>query len=694
MSSSPQISKSSNQQPSLECLEIHVSDLGRDHNGWWFQVDVHAEGEDLMGVEVAIYLQSRRLKVGELDDWGDWSLRLDGLKISAGEEVMFEVRSKSPRLSAKSEHVSAGGILATLERERRWMKQDPLRGVDLSNAHLSGVHLDGVDLREANLSNAKLAQASLKNTILCHANLRGADLYQANLEGADLEGANLEETSLDDVSFHRADLRGVTGISLDILERFMDSARLDKHQQKKVIETQKERLEDAKSLREEARRQSELKRKVMEIEEAKRKEVLKRQSVEEAKKYAEEKKEREAQLSEERLRREQERSLEEKKRSALEAQRKKREQEEAQRNDAERRQHEERELRLKRQLIEQRRRGWVDVEKRTDQLLKQWDNDMRVWRQREDAQSREMIAQWEEARHDWESQNKKLMQRLRLGMEIPTPPIRPVYQKPYIQPPLPPISPRTLQGATFELVALPPMSYVIGRGESSGSRPEQAVQLAQRMWVSRTLITQALWRAVTGENPSWFKGDERPVESISWWEAVQFCNRLSLLDGLKPAYIIDGEKKIEWIQHSTGYRLLTDAEWEGVARSGFDLKYPGSLSLEDVGWFAINAQRKTHPVAQLKSNFWGLYDLSGNVGEWVFDDYLTTPYTVDESNSLDGTVVDPIALEPPSASSFKTVRGGGWEQNEDICQVTSRESARPTHQRHHIGLRVTRTWGV
>ena len=163
--------------------------------------------------------------------------------------------------------------------------------------------------------------------------------------------------------------------------------------------------------------------------------------------------------------------------------------------------------------------------------------------------------------------------------------------------------------------------------------------------IMATEVTQELYKSVMGENPSKFKGEKNlPVEEVSWYDAIVFCNRLSVKEGLKPVYSIDGvtnvsmwgyvphkensiSKEIKWDEKANGYRLPTVEEWRYAAKGGQEFKYSGSDNLDEVGWYRENSGGKIHPVAQKKPNGYGLYDMNGNVLEWCWDSSPSYSYS-------------------------------------------------------------------
>ena len=155
--------------------------------------------------------------------------------------------------------------------------------------------------------------------------------------------------------------------------------------------------------------------------------------------------------------------------------------------------------------------------------------------------------------------------------------------------------------------------------------------------IGKTEVTQKLYESIMGENPSEFKGKNNPVENVSFFDAIYFCNKLSMMYGLECAYALDKEtdvneweympnkgdepyyKSIQFFKENNGFRLPTPEEWRYAEKGGQDFKYAGSDNINEVGWYGNNSKNTTHPVATKKANGYGLYDMQGNVSEWCVD---------------------------------------------------------------------------
>jgi formylglycine-generating enzyme required for sulfatase activity len=219
-------------------------------------------------------------------------------------------------------------------------------------------------------------------------------------------------------------------------------------------------------------------------------------------------------------------------------------------------------------------------------------------------------------------------------------------------------------------------------------KPIHSVNINRSFYISRDEVTQKQWREVMGSNPSHFKGDDLPVECVSWYEAVDYCNRLSRKEGLASAYRINGEQ-VSWDISANGYRLPTEAEWEYAARGGNKSRgytYAGSNVVDQVGWYHDNSGNKTHEVGQKRPNELGLYDMSGNVSEWCWDWY-------GEYHSSSQT--DPRG---PSGGSDRVYRGGSWNDSArySYLRVADRDHLAPAREgievvSIHVGFRPVRT---
>lgn len=181
-------------------------------------------------------------------------------------------------------------------------------------------------------------------------------------------------------------------------------------------------------------------------------------------------------------------------------------------------------------------------------------------------------------------------------------------------------------------------------------------------YIGKYPVTQYQWQKITGTNPSYFRGDNFPVERVSWYDAVQFCNALSKSEGFDPCYEINGYD-VKLITSAAGYRLPTEAEWEYAARGGALSKkyqYAGSDYLEAVGWYDGNSEKKTHEVGEKTPNELNLYDMSGNVWEWCWD----------------------------CIGSARVYRGGSWGSSAGGCAVSYRHDFAPGSAYNNLGFRL------
>ncbi len=228
-----------------------------------------------------------------------------------------------------------------------------------------------------------------------------------------------------------------------------------------------------------------------------------------------------------------------------------------------------------------------------------------------------------------------------------------------------------VEGGTFQM------------GSKDGYNDEKPVHgvTVSSFYIGKYEVTQKQWMDVMGSNPSYFKGDNLPVEQVSWYDVIEFCTKLSEKEGLTPCYTGSGDNVTMNI-HANGYRLPTEAEWEFAARGGKKsqaYKYSGSNTLGDVGWYNDNSGMKTHDVGSKRANELGIRDMSGNVWEWCWDWFGN--YSSDVQTNPTG----------PGSGSYRVRRGGSWSYIADYCEVAYRSHYAPSDSSGGIGFRVYRT---
>jgi formylglycine-generating enzyme required for sulfatase activity len=214
-----------------------------------------------------------------------------------------------------------------------------------------------------------------------------------------------------------------------------------------------------------------------------------------------------------------------------------------------------------------------------------------------------------------------------------------------------------INGVEIKMVSVPSGTFLIGSPASETVRdadegPQNSVTV-QSFYMSQYEVTQAQYKAVMGTNPASFKGDDLPIDSVTWNDAVEFCRKLSQMSGRE-------------------YRLPTEAEWEYAGRAGTTGPWAGDV--DALAWYGANSGGRTHPVGQKQPNGFKLYDMNGNVWEWCQSKYKAYPYKADDGR------------EDLHGNDVRVMRGGSWESSATSCRSAYRRRVIPDVR--SIGFRI------
>ncbi|MCL1993680.1 MAG: SUMF1/EgtB/PvdO family nonheme iron enzyme [Spirochaetes bacterium] len=274
---------------------------------------------------------------------------------------------------------------------------------------------------------------------------------------------------------------------------------------------------------------------------------------------------------------------------------------------------------------------------------------------------------------------------------------------------------RIISPAGIAAVRIPAGAFTMGSPANEAGRwgnegPQRQVRISSGFWMGVYPVTQEEWIRVMGGNPSHFSNNpaagetqgRRPVEGVSWYDALVFANRLSIMEGLSPAYRIAGSTNpddwgpvpasrnafwdaVEVVPGSAGWRLPTEAQWEYAARAGTAAAFSNAAenweneaSLGQIGWFSFNSGGMTREVGLRQPNAWGLHDMHGNVWEWVWDRFAAYPSQAQ---------TDPAGA---ASGAFRVFRGGSWFYSAQFARSAFRVNVNPFFRQPNLGLRLVR----
>jgi sulfatase modifying factor 1 len=229
----------------------------------------------------------------------------------------------------------------------------------------------------------------------------------------------------------------------------------------------------------------------------------------------------------------------------------------------------------------------------------------------------------------------------------------------------------TVHDLNLDMIWVKPGTFTMGSPVSEAKQNilnrQHQVTLTKGFYLGKYEVTQAQWKQVMGDNPSHFKGADRPVEKVTWNRAVDFCNKLTEM-----------EKKVGRVPQGMFYQLPTESQWEYACRSGTTTKYSWGDDIDPkLTNYKDSGLKKTGVVGSYRPNAWGFYDMHGNVGEWTADWFGIYP---------SGSVTNPFG---PQTGSTRALRGGSWGHDGTILRSAKRHSGDPNVRFFRIGFRVS-----
>ena len=218
----------------------------------------------------------------------------------------------------------------------------------------------------------------------------------------------------------------------------------------------------------------------------------------------------------------------------------------------------------------------------------------------------------------------------------------------------------------MEFILIPAGDFWMFSNEFSHQKPVHKVTISKPFYLGKYLVTQREWEILTESHPSCFKGDDLPVECVTWDHVQEFIRKLNVKE------------------NTDKYRLPSEAEWEYACRAGTTTRYSfgdDESELDEYAWYHHNSEHRTHPVGQKKANPWGLYDMHGNVWEWCQDTYY---------KGYGESLTNKNVLEAIGSTGI-VLRGGGWVNYPWKCESSSRSSFDPNYSYYSLGFRLLRS---